>query len=312
MSKDLLDFRLSYLRFLSRTWRDEKYLEYFKNNYGINGATDIYLLSGLNGEKDKKGVLNEGYGLKNNWNTQIQLQILEEGKPEWMPATRTWRGPNDKFIINIPIWDDNTIIDNPNIDNKQKVEALAAYYEKFPTMFGVLEEENQNKINRVQASPNMGLSSDLGIGDPGGFFAFGAIIQRVIAVAWSDKLFRAKLFNELSNMTNTEKDSGKDKDMSSLLSEYFGFNNPWNFDIIFVKKEIVLQRTDGAPKFIWQRGEEAENGKPGTPGNWDTTNGLPYNIIRLNYPPYPENEENLPLALNGYNCSGPEYPFTCV
>jgi ribosomally synthesized peptide (two-chain TOMM family) len=144
----------------------------------------------------------------------------------------------------------------------------------------------------------------VGIADGGygeNFLIFGSIVMRAIALAWKNVKFREELFNDF------------EKDKTGVLSEYLGFNNPWNFQIIFKKWIIIPILTDSMKNmqtgFYWKKGT-ARRGGHGTLGCW-LEDKIPFNLIQLNYPNKPRDKDSWPIALNTYNCTGPAYPFTC-
>lgn len=257
-----MDFRLAYLRAIADAWKDKT--DTIKNKL-IDGNTDLL------------GYLKDNYRLHSPWKN-ITLQLLEvfedeneNQKPEWKQMEASgWVGPNDRFIINIP--------DKPG-DPNQQVQALAAYYQIFPTLFGISKKTDMIVIAAA-------LPQDLGV-DQKPFLEFGGVTLRAIALAWVDGGF----LNELTNPDLV--------DATPVLSRYLGYTNPWNFRIKFVVH----------PDFVWH-GETRENKIPmWNDGQKD--NPIPKNIIQLHYPTRPADSKFWPIALTSYNNTGPAYPFSC-
>jgi len=258
-----MDLRLAYLRVIADAWKD---------------TTDTIKDKLLDGNTDLLKYLKANYGLNSKWDNVI-LQLFEffedeneRQKPEWKPMeTAGWVGPNDRFIINIP--------GKPG-DSNQQVQALAAYYQKFPTLFGIINKKTDP--DTLAAA----LPQDLGV-DQKPFLEFGGVTLRAIALAWVNDDF----LNELTNPTIA--------DAAPVLSRYLGYTNPWNFRIKFVVH----------PDFVWH-GETRENKIPmWNDGQKD--NPIPKNIIQLHYPTRPADSKFWPIALTSYNNTGPAYPFSC-
>lgn len=126
------------------------------------------------------------------------------------------------------------------------------------------------------------LPTDLGIPGcgPDSMPAFGGLVLRAIALAWTDPNFKEALLYPPSG------------DASAVLSQWLGYNSPFNFKIKFVTN----------PGLNWD----------GEKWNLDDSNGKPIkNRIVLNYPNAPKDKALQPIALTSYNNTGPAYPFTC-
>jgi ribosomally synthesized peptide (two-chain TOMM family) len=110
--------------------------------------------------------------------------------------------------------------------------------------------------------------------------AFGGLVLRAIALAWTDPDFKEALLYPPGG------------DASSVLSQWLGYNSPFNFKIKFVTN----------PGLHWD----------GKKWNLDDADGQPIkNRIVLNYPVAPKEQALQPIALTSYNNTGPAYPFTC-
>jgi len=254
MLGSLTSFRLAYMRLLAEAWSDKELeRELLKSD-------DIMEI--LNNVK-------KPYYFSSPW-PHIKVQLIKRDEVKWDPmATAGWICPNDYFIINLP---------TQNEAKGYEVQALAAYYQEFPTLLGVNKKPDEN--NKKDSVPYSvgGAIADLGI-DPTPFLEFGGVTLRALALAWKNtdpNNFRNELFN--NNLD----------DATPVLSKYLGFNNPWNFMLQFVESS----------EFTWDK----DNHK------WIH---IPQNIIKMHYPPKPEKDEYMPIALTSYNNTGPAYPFTC-
>lgn len=107
-----------------------------------------------------------------------------------------WTGPNDKFTLFLTTKPDRVA---------QRAQALAEYYQLFPTLFG------------TGASVSMSSQPRPLDGESNPFLDFGEVNLHAVALAWKDDTFREKLLNPISG------------DATPILSQYLGFNNPWNF-----------------------------------------------------------------------------------
>lgn len=244
----IMDFRLVYLRLIAMSWKDENDKDYISPMKLVESRDVI-----------SDFLVKEPFNFNPIWKyIQLRIVIDSDNKTVWKPVqTAGWIGPNDRFIINIPA--------TPKKEDQQ-TEALAAYYQLFPTFLGPEQ-------NAPVPDCNAALPTKLGV-DSGPFLEFGGVTLRAIALVWEDSSFADGLI------------SSSQEDSTPILSKYFGFNNPWNFNIEF--------RYD--PNFFWD----------GT--QW---NNVPSNIIELNYPQKPEDAVTRATALTSYNNTGPAYPFTC-
>lgn len=306
MSKDLLDFRLAYLQFIARTWRDSDYFDNVIKRYEIvdshsDEATTTPLLNLKNILED-----DEAYNYRCPWLADVFLKV-DRDAVIWKPDdTGGWIGPDDAFHISIPVWDN----EKNKVDEGQKVSALAAYYAQFPTFLGSgrpdpnpnvetkkNKETSKEKSTDVFSSGYSPIRPSMNAGSLGDdFLTFGSIVMRTIALAWKNKAFREELFSD-SESSSINK--------SEVLSKYFGYTNPWNFRLVFRKLTIIKgsDREPGKNECVWVPGENDSLGR------WE---GLPPNRVQLYYPVKPRNEGEMPIALNTYNCTGPAYPFTCM
>lgn len=253
----LLEFRLAYLRAIAKSWYEPEYRD------RLLAQTDIQTL------------LAEDFGLKTLWPwLDVALERSSDPKDRtlWKPElTGGWIGLDDAFEIVFP-----------EAPADRAAEALASYYQLFPTLMGATVD-----VCAEPVQPGMvggALPTGLGIpgGDPGSLLAFGGVVLRAIALAWQSKEFRDELLNPDC------------ADAAPVLSQWLGYNNPFNFSLRF-KAHPAL--TWDAAKGAW---------------NQHDASGQPIkNRIVLNYPNAPEAQDFWPISLTSYNNTGSAYPFTC-
>lgn len=258
-AEPLLEFRLAYLRAIARSWQDDAYRRELLD------------------QEDIQPLLHRDFGLPTLW-PLLDINLYVNGNPglraEWKPMlTAGWIGPDDAFAIVLP--------QAPSTAHAS--EALAAYYQLFPNFMGSAAAFDKSPDKPV-GPPQGALPTGLGI--PGGgadsLLAFGGLVLRAIALAWQSPEFLADLTRD------------PETDKAPVLSQWLGYNNPFNFEIRFTRN----------PQFTWDA----------TRGAWNLKNadGSPIkNTIQLNYPQAPAEEGLRAIALTSYNNTGSAYPFTC-
>jgi len=271
----LLQFRLAYLRFLARTWRDFDFKKKIFHSENDGLITDCI-----------QPTLYKYFACPTQW-PNLKVQIFESNKLKqmvrWSEKNAVgWIGPNDKFEIILPKCPTQT---------NYMADALAAYYQIFPTILGPActypPAESQPLVaNSVEPSA-MGIPG----GGPGSFLAFGSVILRAVMLSWKNSEFCGEL-------TDTE-------DAVPILAKWFGFNMPFNFSIKFksdLSSDFEGYYDNKNDKWIWKTWKEERDG---------TRSPIKWNHVILNYPTCPGDEDVRPAALVSYNNTGPAYPFTC-
>ena len=256
-AEPLLEFRLAYLRAIARSWQDDAYRRELLD------------------QEDIQPLLHRDFGLPTLWpllDIGLYLNSDPAQRAEWKPMlTAGWIGPDDAFVIVLP-----------QSPASNAAEALAAYYQLFPNFMGPADAY-EKPVDPV-GPPQGALPTGLGI--PGGgadsMLAFGGVILRAIALAWRSPEF----FGDL-----TRDPSG---DKAPILSQWLGYNNPFNFQIRIVTN----------PQLTWDATLGAWNQK-------NTDGSAIKNAIQLNYPQAPVEEGMRAIALTSYNNTGSAYPFTC-
>ena len=256
-AEPLLEFRLAYLRAIARSWQDDAFRRELLD------------------QQDIQPLLHRDFGLPTLW-PLLDIGLHVNPKPtmraEWKPVlTSGWVGPDDAFGIVLP-----------QAPASNATEALAAYYQLFPNFMG--SAAAFDKPAEPVGPPQGALPTGLGI--PGGgadsLLAFGGVVLRAIALAWQSPEFLGDLTTD------------PDVDKAPVLSQWLGYNNPFNFEIKFTAN----------PQLTWNAAHHEWNLK-------NADGSLIKNAIRLNYPLAPDEESMRPIALTSYNNTGAAYPFTC-
>lgn len=256
----LLDLRLAYLRAIAKSWQDSQYRD------AMLAAPDIQPML-------------QQLGMKAYW-PNLRFRIVNDKLPanqtHWDPVqTSGWIGRDDAFEIALP---------QAPSDPGQAAMALAAYYQSFPDVMGPLGTVSTSTGTSGDPVIEGALPTGLGIpgGGPDSLLAFGGLVLRAVALAWHDSAFRKQLVETTP-------------DASSVLSQWLGYNNPFNFQVRFIP----------TPQFTWDAINGRWNGVASDSASRVT------NVIVLNYPNPPADESIRPIALTSYNNTGPAYPFTC-
>lgn len=210
MENWLMGFRLSYLRAIALSWKEDpaKPKEFpFKKR--LLEAEDL-----LTSDDPEIAEL---FGSLPKVQATISLRENLKNPTEWEPMEAAgWIGENDTFEIMLPAL--------PSKNVQDQALALASYYNLFPTLLGNLvsnapQRQSLEAETSTTKSVTAVLAQDLGV-DPGPFLEFGGVTLRAIAVAWKSK----QIMKELLHAGD---------DATPVLSRYLGYNNPWNFNIRF-------------------------------------------------------------------------------
>ena len=241
-SQKLVEFRTAYLRAIARAWDDGAFRE------ELLKSDDVFRL------------LRRDRLFDSPW-PQLELRVVKSDDC-WEPVeTAGWVGGiYDQFVVRLP---------SAPREDRFWAEALAAYYQQFPTFLGP-----ENSFPTDAGSP---LPEGLGVGGPENFLEFGGVILRALALGWKRPDFWRCLTHHESGLP--------------ALREYLGFNNPWNFNILFEVCEDC--------KCKWDE----------TESKWTH---LPKNTIRMSFPNPPDCISLRAIALTSYNNTGPQYPFSCI
>lgn len=217
-------------------------------------------------QRDIQPMLHQDFGLPTLWpHVDVSLHLSDDPvmRAEWKPVLAArWVCPDDAFVIVLP-----------QAPQTHAAEALAAYYQLFPDFMGVSTSFEPQQGGASRSIPD---------GDPDSLLNLGRVMLRAIALAWQSPEFLAAL----------TRDDGIDK--APVLSQWLGYNNPFNFHVRFVTDEAFTWNT-ASGKWNLQRADGS----------------LIKNGIVLNYPNAPAEKEYWPIALTSYNNTGDAYPFTC-
>ncbi len=294
----LMSFRLAYLRALAEAWKNPAFrCKLLGGTYVGDECTQLPTTEPDLGYDAFPDLAK--FGFNNPW-TYLKLQFVFDNS-KWHLQLRRWVGDSalDHFVIYLPDKPSATNIDGimgtPDYNSLEAL-ALASYYQSFPIFFGPEKRtlDDRTSLGEISSIQNAG-------GNSADFLNFGSLVLQALATSWSDTMFKGSL--QVNGMG------------LSTLIKYFGFKNPWNFDVVF----RFFSTAQGQSK-IWKY--EAASG--------DDPEKLylryaPQNIIKLNFPSHPTmpnpikdakpsllaDPTQYAIALAAYNNTGPQYPFTC-
>jgi len=198
----LIQLRLAYLRAVALSWRDDAFRQ--------------QLTSG----EDVQQQLQERCGLRIKW-PALDIVVTHSIPPlRWNPLeVGGWMGPDDQFVITLP--------GTPESEH-DRPEALAAYYQRFPTLMGVALHQAPEAATFASATGGSDVPTSAVL------LPFGGVLLRAIALAWADAEFRRALLDS--------------QDARPVLSRFFGYNLPFNFRV-HVRAGGPTVRIDGAWRF---------------------------------------------------------------
>lgn len=331
LTSTLLDFRTKYLMGIARAWsEDPNNTSRTNGRDSINTTDQQFKYNFINPQENILKILYEDCSDILDWWLHISFEeeptVAAEGARD--PALHIeptlvtdWVGPNDSFVMRIPQRPDHI---------SDYAEALAAYYDLFPTIFGsggdfprsttIMESRNyklgvgeppyyEQFPTIFSSGGNFSRSTTtlesrtykLGIGEPEVFFAFGSLTKNIIMLAWENNRFANELINE---------EGACPLDRSFLLGEYFQYNNPWNFNLKFEwNKYLKWDHRLGYKRwtFLDKQGELYDGGDISYADKEEKL----FNRVKLHFPQAPGAGISHPQAITTYNNTGPAYPFTC-
>ncbi len=331
----LMDLRIVILKTIARVWDDDK-----KSHDTISER-----LNKIEFPENYQQRLLENKWFKEHWKDPTSLRdILTHFEPEFLneyfnrvfgycipfenfgvrfeKGSATWNAYGDDewtkpetetISLMLPSCEDSW-------DPYQKANYLMQFYSFFPSFFGSKrrkkEEHSENKLSRAElyqdassefdATDFSGNDYNLGVAEDE-FLSFGALINKVIAVAWNNPKFKSAIDYHEHNVS----DEIYYKRVASILKEHFDFQIQWAFNIKleFSKKhnlENTNEFSDSRAPF-WTLEEKQWRWFEGSKNRQVIRNS-----VSLEIPVAPDGpEENVSLALARYNLIGPAYPFTC-
>jgi len=198
LNDSLIEFRVAYLRAIAKAWREPSFAQDLLDTSKVTGC-----LKDLGFDTSTWPCLN--------------VEFVGKGGI-WNPSTTGgWFSPGnagEALTLRLPL--------EPSIalppDPQQWTEALAGFYQRYPTLFGTALDKPGSE---GQAYP-----TELGDWQP--FLEFGALIVRAIAIAWKDDAFARALST----------------DAASALESWLGYRFPWNIPL---KIEITGSKTKWQP-----------------------------------------------------------------
>ncbi len=286
MINDIIQFRSIYLQAIAKAWSDENFYselvipaKEFNSNLSKFLSGDNTVAESYKGF-DRSELLSKTFDFDFPW-PRMSVIIINNDTYWSSKYELGWVGINDLFIVQLP----QAPYKKPSHSKKEDpaaeaattlkekemaAEAVTAYYRLFPTLLGLPHEDAHGSAQDDQ------------------FLEFGRLTLRVVGTAWADPKFTQEITNP--DLKNAD----------PLLSKYFKYNNPWNFNIRF----------RNAKDFRWVKTSENSESPSSKPPQYHWEN-IPNNIMVLNYPNRPAETVDFPLALADYNNSGSAYPYTC-
>lgn len=307
-SSPLMTFRTAYLRAIGVIW----------NRPNSQLAKDL-----LDPTLNALHVMEAAFGTKIPWNALVRLSLnpIAAKRPQWRPRlSGGWVGGEDhhKLTIYVPSHEcvalPSPVPPQPPGIVASEQEALAAYYDLSPTLFGTTEDI-------VTPGGGAGQTFDIKLGTIESFEEFAGVHMRMLGLLW-------KVPGEPDLATLPGELFGPTPDIA--FQRWMGYRWPWNMTMEFIKCTPTAQpRADGGfVKYTmqWIPSSSMTSGQwryakvdetTGTVGA--STPGLPPNEIFLSIPDNPMTDTAPPvrdvaiepLALAAYNQTGEHYPLTC-
>lgn len=348
----LVCFRTAYLKAIAMAWQNKCYKEVLMSGRNVLEWSGFlrYMAGndhcfGHEFEKTEEGgdfpCINPQGVKKLPWSARVTMGENENGPIFERAITAGWMGSNDHFIIVIPPRPD---------DPADFPAAIAAYLQQFPTLLGYQPELATESSNRW----------DFNAGEKG-FLAFNNLLALAIPFCWANMSI-AELRQKIGHRPIIETAPIEQQSFISLLtthnfntngfwpvggdtvarganllSTYFGFNNPWNFNFCFLDAQNLNEILPiiGNERSTWDARSQRVYSAFLTNGDflrieWDPAHKAwrnLFNVIDLNVPRNPletepcenqlKKEDQLVTnvvranALALYNDSMSHYPFSC-
>ncbi|VUD69307.1 hypothetical protein TDB9533_04674 [Thalassocella blandensis] len=292
----LMDLRLVILRAIADVWEDEASglpSTLLQDLYReLDGNSNLNMFPNI----DVKGLLEKHLDLENHLQTPEKRSLRDyltkapfwllrmyfryrydyhipfsnfsvyfiEGSAIWNKfGDDSWTKPeNETITITLPMCEDEW-------GEYQKTARLMEYYTYFPNLFGSTQHEPPNfntqenlSFQRNNSHTNMkGNDYNLGVSEDT-FLSFGAVVSKMIAVAWNNDLFRKTIdydarleaYTTELNTTNNEGVLNNHEfqeferqyftEMDHILKTHYEFDFPWAFNIKFVFAEKFQHQAD--------------------------------------------------------------------
>ena len=358
----LMDLRLAILRTISDVWEDDHKTDNRWEKMLVNApypvCQDLLQQYQGNGAAQQGGLLR--YFITNAPMPVLNWFLFDEygyfmpfanfnvyfiaGNAIWnLYGDNSWTKPQEETItLTLPAKEDSW-------DQYDQTVRLMEYYNYFPYMFGslLLEQDEPEEVEEAEPAMlsrsistqtataqagsdmygndyNLGVSSD-------SFLGFGAVISKVIAVAWNNPAFKniidydarwAKYQSLHTDPVLADFEKIYFPEMINVLSEHFDFDFPWVFQVKFVFAMTAAESQAFGINGTYERPYHETSRLSfweydGKEWEWRMVdeNGdinLIRNTVSLELPITPLAEENnVSLALARYNAIGPAFPFTC-
>ncbi|MGK4006906.1 BMA_0021/BMA_0022 family TOMM bacteriocin [Sorangium sp. So ce1036] len=278
----MIEFRTAYLRAIARVWREGETSDFAKD-----------LTSGIQSKIDQ--CLSECGFSADCW-PNLCVQFVRNGGVQWNPGdTGGWFSPvskHESLTLRLPL-DKAKVLHG--VDQRYWAQALAEFYQLFPTPFGPIADPSQSGTKESTHQSLMAYPTKLG--DFHSFLELGGVIARAIALAWRQQASGDMSFTH-DLMTRA----------AGALQSWLGYISPWGIDLrVEPAPDGVrwIPPTDDASAGAWACGATRE-------GESLPLEDYLRNTLTLCLPDRPGKDATVwPIALAAYNNTGPAYPFTC-
>jgi ribosomally synthesized peptide (two-chain TOMM family) len=316
LTKDLLEFRTTYLKAIAKAWTDPKFKSLLcEPNNALN-------------------VFKETYGYVCPW--EINFSITDDG------AGPFYNGLQGVYMVT-PLSFDKFVLYVPKKPTRgNATEAAACFYNLSPWFLNYKDKTSLPKspimppvlpysAASTDAYDNSVLipqtSYDLGDSEKD-FTDFGGAIFAALALIWDNKKFK-ELFISDSNATEYP----PIQQSVSLLKDWLNYDYPWDVDLVvredpladfvFIEKykndneTFTVAKDEENGKLIASNGVQEENMEL-VSASWEWAwikdgkmfDATPLGLV-LSLPERPDDAASDILALTRYNTDGPGFPFTC-
>ena len=318
---ELMDLRLVILRAISAVWDDDHNSSRFKKIANSNKTHAKSLREYLTtcSHRQLLDYFNDEFHYHAPF-ANFTIAFIHATATWNLYGNHEWSKPQDETItLCLPACEKDW-------DDYQKAERLMEYYTYFPNFFGSAKsagvgEEAAFKAESMAAANSLsgridlsGNNYDLGVSEDS-FFGFGAVVSKLIAIAWANDEFKSIInYDEKDESTTDEQYYA---DVINILREHQNFEVPWAFNIKFVFSKTFKESAshceddrDVNRLSFWIKEGEKKTAQWRWRDNSETA--LIRNMVSLEIPNTPqEKQANISLALAKYNAIGPAYPFTC-
>ena len=183
------------------------------------------------------------------------------------------------------------------------------------------------------------LASTYNLGDGNSlYYAFGAALQNLVALIWSNECARKSVITKRENLVHLTPYSPAPGGTVQLLKELVGYDYPFFMDLIILEDEDAVffeqvwekvgssngevlttnpnsrEYKELVDRWVWTYSKERIDSVLDSGievGKYYIQPKFPIQAIELMVPMQPDIKENSPVALTRYNVDSSGYPFSC-